>query len=104
MARVTTNHSSTDTDEPKASHDHAGWRRFGHQRNSSAMAATTVAMPSGQRTMFQVVSTHPLCSCSPTAEPNPMATKAMATSTPLASASTNARPYFCTVGRSCSMP
>src|SRR6478735_5454754 len=78
MARVTSTHSRTDTDEPKASHDHAGWWRRGHQRNNRAMAATRTPTPIGHRRMFQAVSSHPLLSCSPTAEPKPMATNTMA--------------------------
>ena len=54
---MTAAHSSTDTDAPNASHDHAGWWRRGDQRNSSAIAAIISASASGQRTTAQTVAT-----------------------------------------------
>jgi hypothetical protein len=101
---VTTNQSATDTVAPNASHDHAGWRRRGDQRNRSAVAAMTSARASGQRTTRQTSANHPSEKLSPISRPKVNTIIAAVPSVPAVSVSRNARAYFTAVGRSRSMP
>ncbi len=45
--------STTDTPEPSASQDTAGWRRRGEWSSSTAIAKTSSAVPTGQRATCQ---------------------------------------------------
>ena len=98
---MTAAHSSTDTDAPNASQDHAGWWRRGDRRKSSAVAPIINASASGQRRTAHTVATVSLLNPSPISLPNASETNANTASTPVVIASTHARPYFWSVGRSC---
>ena len=102
-ASVDAVHNSTEIAEPYASHDHAGWRRRGDHRNSRAIAAPTSTSASGQRTMSQTVRAS-LPIKEPISGPNAKTTNAAAAHAPAVTVSSNARPYFRGVGRSCSTP
>ena len=70
------------------------------------LADVAVRIPSanGQRVQLQTVDRKWLLIWSPTSRPHASVTKAMAARTPVVKASMKARPYFSTVGRSCSTP
>ena len=101
---VTAAHSSTDTDAPNASQDHAGWwrrgdaleqerRRTHHQRQRERPAHDRPDSRNG-------VIVEPVTDLLAERERD----EREHASTPVVIASTHARPYFCSVGRSCSMP
>src|SRR6476619_3124276 len=100
---VTTDHSTIETAAPNANHDHAGWRRRGDHRKSSASIARMSKNPSGQRTMSHIVRTPPPNS-RPMSLPNANITNAIAAHTPAVTVSRSARAYFWGAGRSCSTP
>jgi hypothetical protein len=102
---VNTNHSSTETPDPAASHDQDGWWRRGAALNSRAKATITKPMLSGHRSRVQRVLTTP---DSPTAwatsAPPTISMKAATESTPAVQASLKPFQYLSAVGRSCSTP
>jgi hypothetical protein len=100
-----TSQSSTETPAPKASHDASGWRRRGEYSNRSATDPTANATPSGQRAIFQIVSSvSPQSSVSRIAAPPMRTTSDSRASTPAVSASPRPARYFHRNGRSRSTP
>ena len=69
-----------------------------------AMPAIASNNPIGQRTTFQIPTAVPVPNDEVTACPTAMAAKAATTSDPALTERTKARPYFLSVGRSCSIP
>jgi len=102
---VKTSHSTTETAEPAASHEALGCRRLGDSRNSSAIAATTSRMLSGQSSTDQAVRLAPLKPLALAMSwPAISSTNATTDSSPAVTVSRAALAYFCSDGRSRSMP
>src|SRR5439155_22672409 len=101
---VITNHSATATDDPNTSHDHAGWRRRGDQRNSNAMAASARPTPTGQAATSQARAQAGLPIEWLMARPNASTPTAAVRRAPTLTASASAKPYLCSAGRSFSTP
>src|SRR4029453_11083869 len=93
----------TETIAPKASHDHPGWRLRGDHLNNKAIAAINRASAKGHRTTFHTVDAVWPLSDELMERPSARAAKAATNRVPTLMDRTNARPYFCAVGRSCSM-
>ena len=73
---VTIKSSTTDTAAPNANHDHAGCRRLGAWRNSTAVPIPSSTSASGQRTIDHTVATPGLPIDWPMSRPSARATTA----------------------------